>query len=459
MGLSNWFRGRKSTPPPDDLLGALLSSFERKDYDSLMRLINDNSETIRAQFQSWTKVPEAVSADAAAFQHYGNTLMLIARAFEKAGDSSLYDLITGKGRQNPIQQWQADCERADRLTKDGQPAEAAAILRATLESMRQARGPGVDHWRPRALGRLGIALAEAGETPEAIRVTREALDLCRLAGDAEGVQAYTTNLNRLGTYQVTDDRDNSRLVVVFIDEQGQTLTPEELHKARGTVKWEMRGGPLPDPEAERLRHEGRAAGERGDHAEAIALFTQATELQPEWPAPVYDRAFTYLLEQDFPAALADYRKTLDLSPRGYFVAAQAANMLAREAAGEFPTGSYMAFALLEHTPPEEKQSILEQIVQQFPSHAPAWEAHAAFLSDPAQCLAAVERGLGACPDLYTLGMLLVRKALALNGLRRTDEAVGILQRLIDNPGELLSTHAVAYLVLAQIRNNSENQDV
>ena len=451
MGLSDWFRGRKSPPSPDDLLGALLSSAERKDYESLMRLINDNSETIRTQFRSWTKVPEAVSTDAAAFQHYGNTLILIARVFEKAGDSSLYDLITGKGHQNPIQQWQADCDRADRLTNDGQPAEAAAILRATLESMRQARGPGVDHWRARALGRLGIALGQAGDTSEAIRVTREALELCRLADDAEGVQVYTTNLNRLGSYQVTDDHDNSRFVVVFIDEQGQTLTPEELPKANGTVRWEMRGGPTTHPDADRLRNEGRAAGERGDYAEAITLFTQAAGLEPKWSAPVYDRAFTHLLQQDFAAALADYRKTLDLSPRGYFVAAQAVDILAREAAGEFPAGSYMAFALLEHAPPEEKQPILEQVVEQFPSHAPAWEAYAALLSDPAQCLAAVERGLGACPDSYTLGMLLVRKALALNGLRRTDEAVAILQRLIENPGELLSTHAVAYLVLAQIR--------
>ena len=69
-------------------------------------------------------------------------------------------------------------------------------------------------------------------------------------------------------------------------------------------------------------------------------------------------------------------------------------------------------------------------------------------TDPAELLAAVEQGLGACPDPYTLGMLLVRKAFALNGLKRTEEAVEILQRLIASPGELLSTHAVAYLALA-----------
>jgi tetratricopeptide (TPR) repeat protein len=451
MGLSNWFRGRREPPPPEDLLAALLSGFERKDYDGLMHLINGNAETIRAQFRSWTKAPEAVTADPAALEHYVNTLVTIARVFAQAGDPSLYDLITGKGRDNPIAQWQTDCERADQLIDGGQPAEAAAILRAALESMRQASGTGVDYWRPRALGRLGHALAKLGDLPEAGRVTREALELCRLAGDAEGVQVYTTNLNELGTYEVIGAGDDGRSIVVFIDEQGQTLTPEELPRAVGTVRWEMRGIEAPPPDAARLRDEGRTAGERGDHAEAIALFTQAAELAPKWPAPVYDRAFTYLLEQDFGAALADYRKTLDLSPRGYFVAAQAADMLAREEAGEFPPGSYLAFALLEHAPREEKRAILEEVVQELPSHAPAWEAYAALIEDPAKLLAAVEQGLGACPDPYTLGMLLVRQALALNGLGRTEEAVAILQRLVESPGELLNTHAVAYLALAAIR--------
>jgi hypothetical protein len=50
--------------------------------------------------------------------------------------------------------------------------------------------------------------------------------------------------------------------------------------------------------------------------------------------PVYHRAFTLLLKHDFAAALADYRRTLELSPRGFFTATQAVDMLAREAAGE-----------------------------------------------------------------------------------------------------------------------------
>jgi tetratricopeptide (TPR) repeat protein len=323
--------------------------------------------------------------------------------------------------------------------------------------MRATRGTGVDYLRPRALGRLGKALAKEGNIPEAIRVTREALELCRLAGDAEGVQVYTTNLNQLGTYDLVDDRDGSRMVVAFVDEHGQTLTPEELQRHSGRVRWEMRGGHTPHPDAARLHQEGRAAGERGDHGEAISLFTQAAGLDPTWAYPVYDRAFAHLLAQDFDAALADYQKTLELSPRGFFTAAQAADLLAREKAGEFPPGLYANFARMEHMPREPKRVILEQVVQKFPTHAPAWEALANLIEDPAESLAAVEQGLGASPDSCTLGMLLVRKAVALDRLDRTQEALEILQRLVESPGELHSTHAAAYLALAAVRARRDGQ--
>jgi len=50
-----------------------------------------------------------------------------------------------------------------------------------------------------------------------------------------------------------------------------------------------------------------------------------------------------------------------------------------------------------------------------------------------------------------LRQVVVNATLALNGLGRTEEAVAILQRLVESPGELLNTHAVAYLALAAIR--------
>jgi Flp pilus assembly protein TadD len=51
---------------------------------------------------------------------------------------------------------------------------------------------------------------------------------------------------------------------------------------------------MPSKEAQTLHENGREAAARGDYAPALALLTKAAVLAPDWPYPVYDRAFTYL---------------------------------------------------------------------------------------------------------------------------------------------------------------------
>jgi len=60
------------------------------------------------------------------------------------------------------------------------------------------RGSAVDFYRPRVLGKLGIALFQAGDADRARDMTRQARDICRQLGDEDGVQAYETNLANMG---------------------------------------------------------------------------------------------------------------------------------------------------------------------------------------------------------------------------------------------------------------------
>jgi tetratricopeptide (TPR) repeat protein len=451
MGFSDWFRRRGTSSPPEDLLAALIDRFEREDYDSLVRLINQNSAAIRERFPSRKKVPEGIRNDSVAVDRYARTLLWVSTVFERSGDPSLMGLLTGSPGQNPIVQWQEEVKRAESLVDQGHAPEAIAILRATLDNMRGVTGTAVDSLRPRVLGRLGIALAKSGNRTEAISVTREALELCRQAGDDEGVQAYSTNLDAFGTYEMPFDEDaQGRVTVSFTDSGGRTLAPEDLPKAVGSISWRVHyGGPV-NPDAKRLHDEGRAAGARGDHDAAVSLLTQAAEFDAAWPYPIYDRAFAHLLKEDFEAALADYRKTLELSPRGFYTAAQAVDILTREATGELPRGLYSAFVMLEHFPEEQRRSILEQLVEKSPTCAPAWDAYVNFIDDPSAQLAAIENGLAARPDADTRGSLIVRKALALWKLGQTDRALDILRPLTASVGDSLSAHAKAYLALAVI---------
>jgi tetratricopeptide (TPR) repeat protein len=456
MGISDWFRSRSTPSRPDDLRAAVLEAFEREDYERAMHLINDNSDRIRSDFQSWTKAPESIRGDSDALNRYVHTLVTIAGVFEKSGDASLRIWLEGGGRDsdNPFTQRTEALERAQRLTESGRAADAVVLLRATLDEIATTTGPATSYYRARCLGRLGVALSEVGNTSDAVRVTREALETCRQAGDEEGVKTYLQNLDGIGSCRLEGPSGGHRVIVVFRDSNGRTLLPEELPGGTGKCTWEIRDAGRAHPEAKRLHQEARAAGEKGDHDAAIALFTRAAELDPSWPYPVYDRAFARLLKGEFDGALADYRKTLELSPLGYFVAATAVDILTREAAGEFPAGLYAAFATLEQMPADGRRDIARQLVLRFPSHAPAWSLHAGFLEDPAEQLAAIERGLLARPDPDTRGSLLVQKALALHASGQREPALEILVPLTSAVGDSSTAHVKARIAVAVIRSRT-----
>jgi tetratricopeptide (TPR) repeat protein len=459
MGISNWLRSGFIPAHPDDLRGALLGAFERKDYDRVMHLINDNSDRIRSEFRSWTIVPESIRGNPDALGRYMQTLMTIAKAFEGSGDVSLRIWLEGGGRENPLTRWNDVREQAQRMAESGRAAEAVVMLRATLDEIAAASGTAVNHYRARYLGSLGVALNKLGETSKAVRATREALEICRQEGDEDGVKTYAQNLDVIGSYNITDPHTGHRRTIIFRDSDGRTLLPEELPGGTGQCTWEARDGKSPPPEAERLHDAGRAAGQKGDHDTAIALFTEAASHDPSWPYPLYDRAFAHLLKHEFDAALADYRRVLELSPLGYFVAATAADMLTREAAGEFPQGLYFAFAMLEHMSADQQRHIAGQLVAQFPSHAPAWDRHVRFLEDPSDKLAAIERGLLGRPDADTRGSLLVHKAWALHALGERIAALDVLAPLTSTIGDSTYTHVTALVAASVIQSGSASGGV
>jgi tetratricopeptide (TPR) repeat protein len=337
------------------------------------------------------------------------------------------------------------------LIDEKRAAEAVTLLKTVLSGLDALSGSAVQHYRPRVLGRLGIALLQVGDRRESVRVTKEALRLCQSLGDEEGIRAYTKNLNTIGTYQVpANDGTDANVTVAFTDGQGHTLTLDELRTVGEKVKLEVRGAASVPTEAERLHQEGRAAGARGDYGTAQSLLTRSAELAPSWPYPFYDRAFTHLLEHDFDAALRDYQRTVELAPGGFFMAEVAVNTLTRESTGEFFSGLYAAFAMLEHMPTDQRSSIAEQLVEKYPSFAPGWNEHADFVTDPLKRLEAIENGLAARPDRHTRGLLMVKKAVTTSLLGDVDGALRMLQQLASDSIQSPGTRALAEFALARL---------
>ena len=217
---------------------------------------------------------------------------------------------------------------------------------------------------------------------------------------------------------------------------------------QAAAQTQKESGSVPSAEAKALHDKGREAGGRGDHAAALKLFTDAAALAPDWPYPVYDRAFTHLLMNNPDAALLDYQETLKRSPGGFFTAHVAVDTLLREKRGEFPAGLYMAYSMLEAEQDRERQRmILQQIVEKVPRFAPGWQKFSSFAATPKERLERIDAGLAAEPDPETLGMLKLNKAEVLRALGKQDEATEILRAVVSDPKSTLAAIAWAKVLL------------
>jgi Flp pilus assembly protein TadD len=225
----------------------------------------------------------------------------------------------------------------------------------------------------------------------------------------------------------------------------------DLRGATGTFRYEILGKSDVPVEAESLHQQARQAGGAGDYKNAISLLERAANLAPAWPYPVYDTAFTYLLMKDAESARKYYRKTVELSPRGFFTALTALDTLDREAKGDLPTGTYLAYLSLEWMDDAGKKAdAVRQLVKRVPRFAPAWKELALQARTDADKRTAIEKGLAANPDGETKGILLINKALDLDRNGDHDGAVRMLGELALDPASTYATEQLAKFTLASI---------
>lgn len=239
--------------------------------------------------------------------------------------------------------------------------------------------------------------------------------------------------------------------LVFKDAAGRELTTDALKGASGNVGWEVIGADAIPPEAARLHVQAREAGGRGGYARALVLLEHAHRLAPDWPYPVYDSAYTYLLQGDATKAEELYAQVDRMAPRGYSTAKASLDCLRRERAGAVPAGFCRAFALLELSDDNaNKRALLEGIVEKSPTFPPAWWKLSGLLDDDEARLRAIARGLEHDPDPETKGMLLISRALVLHGRGDRDGAVSLLGALALDPQSTLGTEMLAKNLLANV---------
>jgi tetratricopeptide (TPR) repeat protein len=239
--------------------------------------------------------------------------------------------------------------------------------------------------------------------------------------------------------------------IVFKDDKGNQISLADLEETTGEYNWSiMDEGNIPD-DARKLHQEARQHGGSGEYALGIEKLEKANELAPDWAYPLYDLAYTYLLQQDFLNALKYYKLTDEMEPRGFFTAKTARWALEREEQGEFQDGLYLAFMQIEWMESDtEKLQIAKAIVSKFPNYAPAWKVIASKSADDMERLDAIEQGFNADPDAETKGVLLINKALVLDLQSKKEEAKKILGEMIFSKETTLANIELAKFALSSI---------
>jgi len=272
-----------------------------------------------------------------------------------------------------------------------------------------------------------------------------------------------------GSNQISSADSESTPQVVLTLPDGRKLTMDQLQGIGGSifaregkllgvtgkVCYENIGAANVSCEAQNLHQQARQAGAHCDYEVAIELLERASQLAPAWPYPIYDRAFTHLLMQDFPTAQVYYQKTVQLAPRGFFTAITAVHTLQREQSNQLPLGTYRAYLSLEWmNDKREHERAVRDMVQQLPQFAPAWKELASLCDDDTERMKAIDAGLAASPDAETCGLLLINKALALNLKGSHDAALQMLAELALDPRSTLAAEQSAKAAIAILAMHS-----
>ena len=240
--------------------------------------------------------------------------------------------------------------------------------------------------------------------------------------------------------------------LIFKDAAGRELRHIDLRDASGQFKWQLRSEVDVSSEAKKFHESGRTAGQRGDSAAAISYFEKARTAAPEWPYPVYDAAFTYLLQKQYTKAYELYREVDEMAPRGFYTAKTAVHTLKLEQEGQLPAGTYLQLVSLEWLSASDQAQAVQVMTHNLPTFAPGWKSRAALESNSAKRMAYLDKGLSVPADAETKGFLMINRALLMNEMGKRAEAVKILGALALDPSspqdiEALAKHSLSTILL------------
>jgi tetratricopeptide (TPR) repeat protein len=476
----SWFSrlfGPPGPPPsPDALREQLFAARGRQ--SSLSSLCRRHRDLIRQHFDGWRKLPAEIREDRDQVQAYMDGLVVVAELFEQRfGDPALMGLLLGPPGDNPIVRWQGKLAEASKLKDELRYGDAAQLLTDLLIDVRDLKGSAIETYLPVTLGELGECLFQSGAAARAVAPTRQALDLVRRAGDADGVRAYLGNLYEMYRYlgqreeaaghaeqlaaqlestqpdEARRYRNQARLVragepknrVVLEINQRRYELDEVLEGIEGGVRFHFERDRMTLRPAEVLVERGRKLASQRKYEEALTLFRDAAKADPLSPVGTFDAAVTLMHLGRTDQAIDEYARTEELAP-GWFHCRSELWLAQQIVVGRFELPVFEVLRVIEDggLAPEAQRQMTEQALGKWPDLAPLHYFHGRGLrGQPSAAVKAYRRGL-ACeeePDIRT------RLLAELGGiLDPGEERRRLLEEAVALGGNLVA-QATARLVL------------
>eukprot|EP01084_Bolivina_argentea_P300771 518712_1 len=197
------------------------------------------------------------------------------------------------------------------------------------------------------------------------------------------------------------------------------------------------GNPIP-PTAKTIYQEAIQKRSNGKYKEARDELLFAHNIVPQWEYPLYELAYTYLLQKDYKNALIYYKKTNSLFPSGHgFLNTQTAiwSLRNEKKNNKFKKGLYYDYVMIETLDKSEQLHAYQQIINTYPYYAPAYNKIALIGNDMETKQNAIDDGLALIDtefgvDKETGGMLYIQQALMYWENSDFDSAKRVLAELI-----------------------------
>jgi tetratricopeptide (TPR) repeat protein len=460
-------------PSPDELWRRLRDAALEGNAAGLRSLCRKHVSLIAAHFKTWQNVPPEIRNDRAALDAYGRTLVSIAATFAQAGDGALMQLLRG-GDDNPLDAWDGRIDEARRMIEQEKFGDAETRLADGLIDNRHLQGPGGDSRQALSFEQIGVARFHSGAASRAIEAFRNAVLACERIGDGEGVAANLGNLFEACRYAADAPgaadaasrlaglsgeagaarwrrraeivRAGEPLVRVCI-EVGDAV--HEIDEApapprNGRVRFLFERNRVALAPAVRRTQEGERRGGAGAYEEALALFRDASSLDPHDPQAPYEAGVTLMHLERPSEAITEYERVEELAPGWFHSRAELA--LARAiVSGRLPHAVWRTLRALEDggPPPAQRIALVEAV--RTTGVASLHRERARALRDLGrsdEAVAAYRAGLACEADADTRTRLLADLAVALP--RGAMERTALLEEAVRLGGNLVAAAQARY---------------